>query len=141
MKRRKGFTIVELLTVMLLISALSAMAVPRFREYKTRALIATMQSDLGNLKIAQESYWAEHLHYATDTSSLELRISANVAIAITSKDVSGGYTAVATHSNVPSQQCQMAMGREAAPREPGQIFCGVTTSSGGSGPSTPTASP
>ena len=140
MKRRKGFTIVELLTVMLLIGALSSMAVPRFREYKTRALIATMQSDLGNLKIAQESYWAEHLRYATDTSSLEFRISHNVAISITSKDVSGGYTATATHPNVPGQQCQTAMGREAAPREPGMVFCGPA-GSGGSGASTQTASP
>lgn len=130
---------IELLTVMLVISALSAMAVPRFREYKARALIATMHSDLGNLKIAEESYWAEHLSYSTDTSSLELRISANVAIAITSKDVSGGYTAVATHSNVPAQQCQVAMGREAAPREPGQIFCGPASSS--SAPNTQTSTP
>lgn len=124
MKQRKGFTIVELLTVMIVIGALSSMAVPRFREYKTRAYLAAMQSDLGNLKIAQESYWAEHLRYATDTSSLELRFSANVAISITSKDVSGGYTATATHSNVPGQQCHTAMGKEAAPREPGMVFCG-----------------
>jgi prepilin-type N-terminal cleavage/methylation domain-containing protein len=140
MKPRKGFTIVELLTVMLLISALSAMAVPRFRQYKARALIATMQSDLGNLKIAQESYWAEHLRYATDTASLELRISANVAISITSKDVSGGYTAIATHHNVPNQQCQTAMGREAAPREPGAVLCGPT-GGGGSGSSVQTSIP
>lgn len=137
MKRRTGFTIVELLTVMLVIGALSSMAVPRFREYKARALIATMQSDLGNLKIAQESYWAEHLRYATDTARLELRISANVAISITSQDVTGGYTAVATHSNVPGQQCQTAMGREASPREPGAVICGPTSSgSGSSGPQT-----
>ena len=140
MKPRKGFTIVELLTVMLLISALSAMAVPRFREYKARALIATMQSDLGNLKIAQESYWAEHLSYATDTTSLELRISKDVAISITSKDVSNGYTAIATHHNVPNQQCQTAMGKEAAPKEPGAIICGPA-SSGGGGSSTQTSSP
>ena len=140
MKPRKGFTIVELLTVMLVISALSAMAVPRFREYKARALIATMQSDLGNLKIAQESYWAEHLKYATDTSSLELRISKDVSISITSKDVFNGYTAVAKHINVPGQNCQMAMGKEAAPREPGAIACGPA-GSGGGGSSTQTSSP
>lgn len=115
---------------MLLLGALSSMAVPRFREYKTRAFIASMQSDLGNLKIAQESYWAEHLKYATDTTSLELRITSNVAISISSQDVSGGYTAIATHSNVPGRQCETAMGREAAPREPGTIFCGPA--SGGS---------
>jgi prepilin-type N-terminal cleavage/methylation domain-containing protein len=137
MNGRRGFTFVELLVVMLLLGALSSMAVPRFREYKTRAYIAAMQSDLGNLKIAQEEHWAEHLKYATDTTSLELRITANVAISISSQDANGGYTAIATHSNVPGRQCETAMGREAAPREPGAIFCG-SASSGGSTTMPPT---
>jgi type IV pilus assembly protein PilA len=123
MNRRTGFTFVELLVVMALMGALSSMAVPRFRDYKTRAFIAAMQSDLGNLKIAQEAYWAEHQQYATDTTNLEMRITANVAISITSQDAIGGYTAVATHRNVPGRQCQTAMGREAAPREPGAVNC------------------
>jgi prepilin-type N-terminal cleavage/methylation domain-containing protein len=131
MNRRKGFTFVELMVALLLFAALTAMAVPRFRQYKTRAYIATMQSDLGNLKIAQESYWAEHQQYATDTSSLELHISTNVAISISSQDVLGGYTAIAKHTNVPGQQCQTAMGREAAPREPGAVACGPSSSSSG----------
>lgn len=130
MNRRKGFTFVELLVVMLLIGALSSLAVPRFREYKTRALIAAMQSDLANLKIAEEEYWAEHLKYATDTAHLEFRLTAQVTIVITSQNVNGGYTATATHVNVPGYQCQMAMGPEAAPREQGAVVCGA--SSGGS---------
>jgi len=80
MNRRKGFTFVELLVVMLLLGALSSMAVPRFREYKTRALIAAMQSDLANLKISEEEYFADHLKYATDTSLLEFRKTVNVSI-------------------------------------------------------------
>lgn len=127
MNRRKGFTFVELLVVMLLLGALSSMAVPRFREYKTRAYIAAMQSDLGNLKIAEEEYWAEHLKYATDTAHLEFRVTANVNIAITTQDLNGGYTAIATHLNVPGRQCQTAMGPEAAPREPGAVVCGPTS--------------
>ena len=114
---------------MLLLGALSSMAVPRFREYKTRAQIAAMQSDLGNLKIAEEEYWAEHLKYATDTAHLEFRMTANVKIAITSQDLAGGYTAIATHLNVPGHQCQTAMGAEAAPREPGAVVC-IATSGG-----------
>ena len=39
---------------MLLLGALSSMAVPRFREFKKRAFVAAMLSDLGNLKIAEE---------------------------------------------------------------------------------------
>lgn len=137
MSRRKGFTFIELLVVMLFLGALSSMAVPRFREFKTRAFIAAMQTDLGNLKIAEESYWAEHQRYATDTSSLELRITAKVAISITSADVLGGYTAVATHPAVPGRQCQTAMGAEAAPREPGAITCGPTSNGSGALTSSP----
>jgi prepilin-type N-terminal cleavage/methylation domain-containing protein len=138
MNRRKGFTFVELLVVMLFIGALSSMAVPRFRQYKTRAFMAAMASDLGNLRIAQESHWAEHQRYATDTTALEFRITTNVKVAITSKDVMGGYTAVATHSNVPGRQCMTAMGPEAAPLEAGSISCSNSISSGASTiPSTP----
>lgn len=122
---------------MLLLGALSSMAVPRFRDYKTRAYIAAMQSDLGNLKIAQESFWAENLKYATDTTNLEVRITANVAISITSQDLSGGYTAIATHSNVPGRQCETAMGREAAPNEPGAIVCGPASSGSSAVPASP----
>ncbi len=137
MNRRRGFTFVELLVVMLLIGALSSMAVPRFRDYKTRAFVAAMQSDLANLKIAEESYWAEHQKYVTDTAHLELRITNQVSITITSQDINGGYTAVATHVNVPGRQCQTAMGPEAAPRDQGAVVC--LPASGGSGaiPSTP----
>lgn len=137
MNRRRGFSFVELLVVMVLLGALSSMAVPRFREYKERAFIAAMQSDLGNLKVAQESYWAEHQQYATDTAHLEMRITNDIAISISSQDVIGGYTAVARHSNVPGQECLTAMGAEAAPREPGAVIC-VPAGSGSSAiPSTP----
>lgn len=122
---------------MVLLGALSSMAVPRFREYKERAFIAAMQSDLGNLKVAQESYWAEHQQYATDTAHLEMRITNDIAISISSQDVIGGYTAVATHSNVPGQQCLTAMGAEAAPREPGAVLCGPAGSGSSAIPSTP----
>ena len=129
MSRRRGFTFIELLVVMVLLGALSSMAVPRFHEFKQRGFIATMQSDLGNLRIAQESYWSEHQRYATDTAALDLRVTSHVAITITSQEVGGGYTAVAIHSGVPGLQCQTAMGREAAPKEPGLVFCGPATTS------------
>ena len=40
MRRRAGFTFIELLTVVLFIGLLAAMAVPRFREFKNRAYLA-----------------------------------------------------------------------------------------------------
>lgn len=126
-----------MLVVMIVLGALSGLAVPRLREYKQRAYVAAMQTDLGNLKIAQESHWGEHLQYATDTTRLEIRISHNVLISITSKDIAGGYTAIAMHANLPGRQCETAMGPEAAPREPGSIVCGPATTSTSSVPATP----
>lgn len=132
MKRRQGFTFVELMVAMLFMAILSAMAVPQIREFKTRAYIASMESDLGTLRIAQEVHWAEHQRYTTDTTALDVRKTSNVDLAITSTDLYGGYTAVATHQNMPGRQCTTAMGAEAAPRQPGTITCGSIPSSGGS---------
>jgi prepilin-type N-terminal cleavage/methylation domain-containing protein len=129
MKRRKGFTFVEMMVVMTLLGALAGMAVPRIREYKQRAYLAALQTDLGNLKIAQESHWGEHLQYATDTTKLEFRITRDVLISISSQDLAGGYTAIATHTNLPGRQCATSMGPESAPREPGSITCGPVPSS------------
>lgn len=137
MRRRAGFTFIELLTVVLFIGILAAMAVPRFRDFKTRAYLASMKSDLANLRIAEEEHWALHQVYATDTAALGMRITTKVNIAITSADVVGGYTAIATHLNVPGQQCVTAMGAESAPRQPGSIVCGASSSSVTVVPSTP----
>ena len=138
MTKRNGFTFAELMVDILFIGALGSMAVPRFREYKTRAFISAMESDLGNLRIAQESHWAEHQRYATDTASLDFRLTTQVNLTITSKDLTGGYTAVATHASVPGRQCQTAMGAEAAPAEPGAIRCQAVPSGGGAAvPATP----
>jgi len=135
MRRRAGFTFIELLTVVLFIGILASMAVPRFRDFKTRAYLASMKSDLANLRIAEEEHWAVHQVYATDTASLGMRITTKVNIAITSADVIGGYTAIATHLNVPGQQCIPGMGAESAPRQPGSIVCGPSSTA--SIPSTP----
>ena len=123
MRRRAGFTFIELLTVVLFIGLLAAMAVPKFRQFKERAYLATMKSDLANLRIAQEEYWAQHQVYSTDTTGMGVRVTSQVTIALSSANVVGGYTAIATHSNVPGIQCITAMGAEAAPREPGSIVC------------------
>jgi hypothetical protein len=52
-------------------------------------------------------------------------------------DLIGGYTAIATHLNVPGKQCITGMGAEAAPREPGAIICGAAPSGPSSIPVTP----
>ena len=138
MSRRLGFTFVEILVAMAVFGALTAVAVPRYRDFKGRAYIATLRTDLGQLRVAEEAYWAENLAYSTAASALDWKPTSNVLITISSSDVSGGFAAVATHSQLSGMQCATYVGREATATASGDIVCGTATPSGiGSGVATP----
>jgi prepilin-type N-terminal cleavage/methylation domain-containing protein len=62
---RKGFSLIELLIVVVIIGILAAIAIPKFANTKEKAYIAQMKSDLKNLASAQESYFADRNTYAT----------------------------------------------------------------------------
>jgi prepilin-type N-terminal cleavage/methylation domain-containing protein len=61
---RKGFSLIELLIVVVIIGILAAIAIPKFANTKEKAYIAQMKSDLKNLASAQESYFADKNTYA-----------------------------------------------------------------------------
>lgn len=123
MTRRKGFTFAELLVAMVLLGLIAGMAVPRYRLYKERAYVAAMRTDLGNLRIAQESFWAENMRYSTDTTELEFRNTSDVLVSLSSLDLLSGYRATAAHANYPGVQCTTATGKDAGSQESGAIFC------------------
>lgn len=135
MRQRRGFSFIELLVAMVFFSILSAIAVPRYRGFKERAYLATMKSDLGNVRIAEEEYFAQQLRYATDTAALEFRVSSKVTLTLTSQDLMAGYSAVATHDLAPGQQCATYVGRDATNGNSGSIICGPAL--GGIGQPTP----
>ena len=62
---RKGFSLIELLIVVVIIGILAAIAIPKFANTKEKAYIAQMKSDLKNLASAQESYFSDRNTYAT----------------------------------------------------------------------------
>lgn len=64
MRRRNGFTIVELLAVITILGILASIGLPRYAYLKNRAYVATMTSDLRNLMTAQESFYAANDDYA-----------------------------------------------------------------------------
>lgn len=120
--RRRGFTFIELLVVMVVLGLLAAMGIPRIRNMKERSYQATLRSDLGSLRTAQEVYFAEHLRYATDTVGLEFRPSANVTVMIESENPVRGWKASASHAWLATP-CSTAVGSEAVGVEHGAIRC------------------
>ena len=82
---RKGFSLIELLIVVVIIGILAAIAIPKFANTKEKAYIAQMKSDLKNLASAQESYFSDKNTYAP---------IADIQLAPYSWVVSGGTTNV-----------------------------------------------
>jgi prepilin-type N-terminal cleavage/methylation domain-containing protein len=128
---RTGFTFVEVLVAMAVFGVLSAIAVPKYRLMREKAWAASMKADLGELRIAEESYWAENQRYSPDSTAIDWRSTSNISVQITSADFDSGFQATAQHADMPGSQCTMYVGRETILGVPsGEIVCGPAAGSG-----------
>lgn len=101
-KNPQGFTLVELLIVMIVIGLLAAIAIPKFSETRERAYVSSMKSDLRNLATVQETYYSEgnNFTYSNALSALSFNPSDGVAVAVAAANASG-WSATATHTASP----------------------------------------
>ncbi len=111
----RGFTIIELLIVVVIIGILAAIAIPKFANTKERAYLTSMKADLRNLVTAEESYLADFFTY---TSNLGARYqsSAGVTVALQSVTASG-WAATATHTGT-GRACAIFYGTVGSPPAP-----------------------
>jgi prepilin-type N-terminal cleavage/methylation domain-containing protein len=59
-RRRRGFTFIELLVVMIVMAILASIAILKYIDLKHRALSASATADLQAVRIAAYSAWYEH---------------------------------------------------------------------------------
>jgi prepilin-type N-terminal cleavage/methylation domain-containing protein len=103
-KKDAGFSLVELLVVVLIIGILSAIAIPVFLNQQDQARTAALKSDLANAKLAMVSYGTDNGgDYSAvtlpDLTTAGFTASENVTIALpTGKETSSTFCIEATHS-------------------------------------------
>ncbi len=68
----KGFTLIELLIVVAIIGILAAIAIPQFAAYRIRGYNSAANSDLRNLKVAEESFVSDWQVYASTIGCVSL---------------------------------------------------------------------
>lgn len=69
-KREEGFTLIEILVVMIIIGILAAIAIPVFLGQRKSANDATTVSDVKNASTSEEAFFSENGKYTNNTTAL-----------------------------------------------------------------------
>lgn len=101
-----GFTLLELLVVVIVLGIFVTIVVPRFASSREKAFDAAAKSELRNAMSAQESYFTDAQTYTTEVgaSGLDLTSLPAVTVTIPSADASG-YMMTAKHGSSPNTYC------------------------------------
>ena len=128
MKRRPGFTIIEMLTVVIILGLLAVIAISRFWAAKDRTYFASLKSDLRTVAIQQERYFSKSNAYASDPNDLpDIAFSPGVTVTMKWTDPSG-WAATAEHESMLGRLCGYFTGPAPAgiaepATDPGSIAC------------------
>ncbi len=93
-RKNKGYTLIELLTVVFIIAAIISLVLPHLRRAVFKAQLSNCQSNLRNLASALEQYRNESEIYPDKLSDLVPRFFSNVPVcpAVGTDTYSAGYS-------------------------------------------------
>ena len=109
---RAGFTLVEILAVVVIIGILAMILVPRFGKSKSQATFASVKSDLHNLTTMEESFFYDYQRYTADLDSLKFAVSNGVVLNVV-EATNSGWSATAYHPDSWPHQCAIFFGSAA----------------------------
>lgn len=75
-KQNKGFTLIEILIVVVIISVLAIAVVPQFLDQPGKARVARAQSDIQNIKKALSMYKLDNYSYPSTSQGLQALVNA-----------------------------------------------------------------
>ena len=77
MQNKKGFTLLELLVVVLIIGILAGIALPQYKMAVGKAKFATLKNNVRAIKSALDRYYLVHDSYTLNLNDLDVEITDN----------------------------------------------------------------
>lgn len=111
-RKRKAFTLIEVMIVMVILSILCAITIPRFANTKQRTYVTAMRTDLRNLATYQEMYAADSLGNYFSGNGVAQGFHSSQSVTVTATAVNGPpstWTANAIHS-LTTKTCSVSIG-------------------------------
>lgn len=87
---RRGFTLVELMIVTLIIGLLAVIALPMFNDLRDSAYVAVLERNLHGIAKAQELHFAEHDAYTDRLEALDFQPDSDVEVTLSVQGTGGG---------------------------------------------------
>jgi prepilin-type N-terminal cleavage/methylation domain-containing protein len=121
MRDQRGFTLIEVLVVIVLIGVLSGLAISQYASFRARGFDSKVAAAVRGVATGEEAYYAENQTYAADAEALNSIVVGDVAIAIAagnSGDLNRSFRIVGTH---PGAARTFTWVSDPAPGEPNLI--------------------
>ncbi len=128
-RKERGFTLIELMIVVVIIGILASIAIPKFSSTREKAYLAAMKTDLKNLATQQDIYYDGAYVYASQLSDANHSPTEGVVIVI-NEATGTGWSGSATHFGLPGESCGLYHGDAAsaggAPAtQPSRVMCSM----------------
>src|ERR1700722_14262600 len=89
--RQRGFTLIEIMVVVVILAVLGALVVPKILENVDKARVTRAQSDIRAIQTALDLYRLDNFKYPTTEQGLQALVKQPVDPTITTNYRSGGY--------------------------------------------------